>query len=66
MTLNISTQSADKISTVEIYELDGKKLFSEKFSELNHLVNVKALSKGTYLLRIFNEKKTLTTKFVRH
>ena len=66
MTLNISTQSADKISTVEIYELDGKKLFSEKFSELKHLINVKALSKGTYLLRILNDKKTLTMKFVKH
>jgi len=53
MTLNISTQSADKISTVEIYEL-------------KHLINVKALSKGTYLLRIFNDKKTLTMKFVKH
>jgi hypothetical protein len=27
MTLNISMQNAEKISTVEIYALDGKKIF---------------------------------------
>ncbi len=58
-------QNAEKTSTVEIYALDGKKLFSENFSELKHKVNVTALSKGTYLLKLFNDKKTLTTKFVR-
>ncbi len=58
-------QNAEKISTVEIYALDGKKIFSENFNELKHKVNVTALSKGTYLLKLFNDKKTLTTKFVR-
>jgi hypothetical protein len=65
MTLNISMQNVEKTSTVEIYALDGRKLFSENFSELKHKVNVTALSKGTYLLKLFNDKKTLTTKFVR-
>lgn len=66
MILNISSHQSESISTLEIYELDGKKIFSETFNDLKHRVNVSSLNKGTYLLKIYNKSKTLTSKFKKN
>ena len=65
MVLNISSQQSESVSTLEIFELDGKKIFSEKFNELQHKVNIASLSKGTYLLKMYSKTKTLTSKFIK-
>ena len=65
MILNISTPANDQASTIEIYSLDGKRILSEQLTEANHKIDVNTLTKGTYMLRVFNSEKTFTTKFVR-
>nr|MBP6315393.1 T9SS type A sorting domain-containing protein [Chitinophagaceae bacterium] len=65
MILNISTPANDQTSTIEIYSLDGRRVLSEQLTATNHKIDVHTLTKGTYMLRVFNSEKTFTTKFVR-
>lgn len=65
MILNISAHTIDKISTLVIYTANGEKILTEQLNTNQHKINVTSFSKGTYLLRIFNDTKSLTSKFVK-
>jgi hypothetical protein len=64
-TLNISLNNAVENTLIEIYSLEGKRLMSEQTNNLNYAMNVESLAKGTYMIRISNQEKTYTSKFVR-
>jgi len=66
MTLRILFQNNTQPSTMEIFSLDGELLCNEQITSMHQAVNVSSLSKGTYLLRVSNTEKTMTSKFVVH
>lgn len=60
----IQIESKDvQISSVEMYNLLGKKVISET-SLVNDRLNISSLSKGVYLLKINADNKSLTRKVV--
>lgn len=65
MILNILMPENTQTSTIEIYAMDGRKIIAEKSNELTHKIDINSLTKGTYMLRVFNNEKAFTTKFVR-
>lgn len=65
MTLNVSLPNTELLSTIEVYTADGKKIISAQTNQLNYKLNVNDLTRGTYMLRVFNAEKTFTATFVR-
>ena len=51
-------------SMIEIYDLLGRVVLSKNNISLNEQINVSTLSEGTYLLRISNDNKVITDKFI--
>lgn len=59
---NLIYQSKEKVSTIEIYSMDGKILKTIK----DNYADVSELIKGTYLAKItFENKKIITKKFIK-
>ena len=61
--LNISGKS--NVSKVEIFELSGKQIRSEKADAKNVQINLSALPSGLYLLKVTSEKATETFKIIK-
>lgn len=61
--LNLS--ASEIISTVEIYNLSGKRVVSDRLNQLNGSINIDQLSKGIYLAKVQIGKITKTVKFVK-
>lgn len=55
--------SAD--GTLKIYNLEGRLLQSQKFQNNGQIVDLSNLSKGFYLMKIYNGGKVLTDKFIK-
>ncbi len=51
-------------STIEVYDLLGRVIFSRTNISLKEQLNVSTLNSGTYLIRITNENKVVTDKFI--
>ena len=51
-------------SMIEIYDLLGRVVLSKNNISLNEQLNVSTLSTGTYLIKISNENKVITDKFI--
>ncbi len=51
-------------STIEVYDLLGRVLLSRTNISLREQLNVSTLNSGTYLIRISNENKVVTDKFI--
>ncbi len=61
--LNLS--ASEMISTIEVYNLSGKRVLQNKLNQLNGVVNLDQLSKGMYLARLQVGNTTKTLKFVK-
>ena len=51
-------------STIEVYDLLGRVILSRTNISLKEQLNVSTLNSGTYLIRISNENKVVTDKFI--
>jgi len=60
-TLNIDNAEN---STIEVYDLLGRIILSKTNISLKEQINVSTLNAGTYLIRITNENKVVTDKFI--
>lgn len=60
--LNIQTDQ--KISKIEIYDTSGKLLKSKSGNEKSIIVS--ELSKGLYLIKIYSDKVTINSKFIKN
>lgn len=61
--LNLS--ASEMITTVEVYNLSGKRVLDNKFDQLNGVINLDQLSRGIYLARVQIGTTTKTVKFVK-
>lgn len=61
-TLNIL--SSKKISEIEIYNFEGKRVMKVNSENVN-MIDVKQLPAGAYLLKVITNNKTITTKFLK-
>lgn len=67
--LNIDiSQIKSEQSTIEIYSLEGKKIYSQNFSHCGgvHSLNVEFLERGIYIYRFQTNNQVLTTKFIKN
>ena len=58
----INTQLKD--GYVEVYDLVGKKVITEKIKEKNTIINLQSTKKGIYLLKILIENKAIVKKII--
>ncbi len=59
--LNIISEKT-KISNITLYDMKGKKIITEKPGEHNFKLDLSALSKGTYIIRIVSGEEMITKK----
>ena len=60
----LNIKSSQKISKIEIYDMSGKLVRSEKLKD--EKVNVQSLLNGNYLLKIQTENGVVTSKFIKN
>lgn len=60
----INLTNVDKQDTIEIYNLVGQKVITEKNTGSNQ-INISKLSKGTYILKVLKNGKEESIKFVK-
>ena len=60
--ISIKTKNNIKITSVFIYDINGKMVLSNKLSKK---INISKLSKGTYFIKIMGEKYIKTQKFIK-
>lgn len=60
----LSIQSQEKISKAEIYDFTGKLLL--EMTVIDKKINVNALSKGTYFIKLYTEKGIVNSKFIKN
>ena len=58
--LTVTTSSRD-LKTVNIYNVLGKKVFSQRFSLMNKTMNVSEIASGVYIMKVY-EGNNITTK----
>ena len=59
--LNIDILDNSTISSIKIYDLQGKLILEDK----NITINVSNLSKGLYIVKVITEEREITKKFIR-
>ncbi|HSD05909.1 LamG-like jellyroll fold domain-containing protein [Flavobacterium sp.] len=52
-------------ATAEIYDLNGRKLFSENVSQTQNIISLKKLSNGVYFIKIISDKGITTNKVIK-
>lgn len=59
--------SGDKeITHFELYDIHGKMILTEKYSELETIINVSELANGIYIIKLFNQNTILgTSKIIK-
>jgi hypothetical protein len=65
MILSITLKDMSKPYIAEIYSIAGNRLITQEINSLNSKINVESLTKGNYLIRLFNKEKTIMSKFTR-
>jgi len=64
-TTDVLTLSISEINSATLYfqlsDINGKVIENKKITDLNSLINFNPLSKGVYMLRIFQKRKQLKT-----
>lgn len=63
--LNITISDLNEDLTVVIYDILGKKVFSQKLTETNNQLNLSSLTTGIYLLKTSSVNKNYTTRIVK-
>jgi len=64
--INISNSDNMAISQIEIYDVNGKVLNTQKFSDETEIqLNVAALNSGTYLLHLYTNEGKAVKKLIK-
>jgi hypothetical protein len=64
--INIQLPSGLQNGTkLEVFDLSGKRIYSERLNALENTVNVSSWQTGVYLFNLSNENATLTKRFVK-
>lgn len=61
----INLQNATTLNSVQIFTLQGRKVFENQLNSTNSVVDISNLSSGTYLLKVVSESATKTLKVVK-
>ena len=54
------------IVTAEVYDVNGRKIFSKKLNQTESIVSLKNLSSGIYFIKIISDKSVTTTKVIKN
>ncbi|WP_298758451.1 T9SS type A sorting domain-containing protein [uncultured Psychroserpens sp.] len=63
--LNIKLSNALDNANVTVYNVLGKKVYSKSLSALESSIDVSNWNSGVYLVRVSNDKQTITKRFVK-
>jgi len=61
--LTVTTSSRD-LKTVNIYNVLGKKVFSQRFSSMNKTMNVSEIASGVYIMKVSEGNNIATKKLI--
>ncbi len=61
----INLQNATTLNSVQIFTLQGRKVFENQLNSTNSVIDISNLSSGTYLLKVVSESATKTLKVVK-
>jgi hypothetical protein len=64
-TVNIDLSSVDN-SSVDVYDIDGRKILTQKLSNSSNTINIDNLSSGMYLFKVTSDQGTATSKVVKN
>ncbi|MCF6131927.1 T9SS type A sorting domain-containing protein [Flavobacterium wongokense] len=64
-TLNIATKNL-QAEELELYDVQGRLILSEKMSGTEHQLNISNLENGTYLLKVSGDNKSETIKVIKN
>ena len=61
------TNMSDEIITIDIFDVAGRQVFSKRKNVVEDklILQLSSLSSGSYLVRLYNEKKTFYTKLIK-
>ena len=62
--LNIKTKDLHDLK-IEVYNIFGKQVFSDKIKEPHHKISVDQWASGVYLMKVHNNKRSKTFKIIR-
>lgn len=63
--IDVSSYNFDLISEIEIFNMEGKLVYTETINETKHRIYISKLKPGEYILKVKTENKTLTKKFIK-
>ena len=63
--ITIDLYSIDN-SSVDIYDINGRKMFTQKLSDSSNTINIDHLASGMYLIKVTSEQGTATSKVVKN
>lgn len=62
--VNIDVLNLDNIS-VEVYDINGRQLFSQKLNNTTNTVNIENLAAGVYMFKVISNQGTATNKVIK-
>ena len=63
--LNIETLNNVKISSIEIFNMQGKLVLSERITNDQNKVDVRDLNVGVYIVRIYTDRGIVVNKMIK-
>jgi hypothetical protein len=63
--INLQQPSNLQNSTVYIYDLQGQMLMQHSIQQQQTELNISQFTKGIYIVKVYNEKETLVSKFIK-
>ena len=64
-TVNIDLSSVDN-SSIDVYDINGRKILTQKLSNSSNTINIDNLSSGMYLFKVTSDQGTATSKVVKN
>jgi len=65
-TLELKNNSINKISKLEIFDVLGKKVYTQNVGDLIESIDVSHLRQGVYLVKVSNESSSQTKKIIKN
>lgn len=62
--MKVETNKNQSIDFIEVYNILGKKIFSQKLANSSEVVNLKNLNTGVYILKVSVDNKIISKKFI--
>ncbi|MGV6831553.1 MAG: T9SS type A sorting domain-containing protein [bacterium] len=64
--MNIALNGTNTDSQVEVFDILGKRIYSNTLSQLNNQINIASWNSGVYLVKITSDNASQTKRFVKH